>query len=331
MIASRTGRPPSSTGTVPDHCAVQQTAATAPGGTTPRAMSREDTRVIMAHQPSGSCSAPPPGRSWTWCASSSAATTWPDTETSATFSAEVPRSIARMCRSTLTKYHVRKPVLQSGVGEAGAARLPQGYGHVFHPVRVRMAYRCRAYPDRAQQAVLSRTFGCVRVVWNRTLATRRERYATEGKGTSYAQTNRALTVMKKDPRWAFLNEVSSVPLQQALRHQHRAFQAFFAGRARYPRFKSYRGRQSATYTRSAFRMRGGALWLAKTEAPLPFVWTWPSAEVARLDPTSVTVTKDPAGRWFVTFHVEVPDPAPLPATGVNLGIDLGLTDLAVLS
>ena len=83
-------------GTVPDHCAVQQTAATSSGGTVPRAISREDTFVIRAHQPSGSCSAPPPGSRPAWCASSSAATTSPVTETSATFSAEVPRSIARM-------------------------------------------------------------------------------------------------------------------------------------------------------------------------------------------------------------------------------------------
>ena len=55
--------------------------------------------------------------------------------------------------------------------------------------------------------------------------------------------------MKKDPDLAFLSEVSSVPLQQALRHQHKAFSAFFARRARYPRFKSRRGRQSAHYTR----------------------------------------------------------------------------------
>ncbi len=62
--------------------------------------------------------------------------------------------------------------------------------------------------------------------------------------------------MKRDPELAWLNEVSCVPLQQALRHQHAAFRAFFARRARYPRFKSRRGRQSATYTRSAFRMKG---------------------------------------------------------------------------
>ena len=62
-------------------------------------------------------------------------------------------------------------------------------------MRVRTAYRCRAYPDPAQQQVLNRTFGCVRVVWNRTLAARHARYAAQGKGTSYAQTDRALTEM----------------------------------------------------------------------------------------------------------------------------------------
>jgi putative transposase len=58
------------------------------------------------------------------------------------------------------------------------------YSCDHYPVRVRTAYRCRAYPDDAQQQVLARTFGCVRVVWNRTLAARHERYAAEGKSTS---------------------------------------------------------------------------------------------------------------------------------------------------
>jgi putative transposase len=105
-------------------------------------------------------------------------------------------------------------------------------------MKVRTAYRCRAYPDPAQQQVLNRTFGCVRVVWNRTLATRHRRWRADRKGTSYAESDRALTAMKKDPELAFLSEVSCVPLQQALRHQHQAFTAFFEKRARYPRFKS---------------------------------------------------------------------------------------------
>lgn len=194
-----------------------------------------------------------------------------------------------------------------------------------------MAYRCRAYPDEAQQRVLLRTFGCVRVVWNRTLAARRARWQAERKRISYAESDQALTAIKKDPGLAFLNEVSSVPLQQTLRHQHAAYQAFLSRRSGYPRFKSRHGRQSATYTRSAFRMRAGELRLAKTAMPLRYVWTWSSIDVAGLDPTSVTVARDPAGRWFVTFHVEVSSPAPLPATGRNVGVDVGLTHFAVLS
>jgi transposase len=93
---------------------------------------------------------------------------------------------------------------------AHAARLHAQHEYVCDSVPVRTAYRCRAYPGPAQQQALARTFGCVRVVWNRTLAARHARWHAEAKGTSYAATDRALTEMKKDPSLAFLNEVSSV-------------------------------------------------------------------------------------------------------------------------
>jgi putative transposase len=198
-------------------------------------------------------------------------------------------------------------------------------------IYVRTAYRCRAYPDEQQQAVLRRTFGCVRVAWNRTLAGRRARWHAERRGTSYAETDRALTVMKKDPGLTFLNQVSSVPLQQTLRHQHQAFQAFFAGHARYPRFKCRAGRQSAHYTRSAFSLRGGVLRLAKMSEPLRFAWSWPGADVTQLDPSMAVVSREPDGRWYVTFTVDGDGPAPLPETGRAVGVDLGVKDFAVTS
>jgi putative transposase len=169
------------------------------------------------------------------------------------------------------------------------------------------------------------------VVWNRTLAARHQRWHFERKGTSYAETDRELTVMKRDPALAFLSEVSSVPLQQALRHQHAAFQAFFGKRARYPRFKSRQSRQCAHYTRSAFSMRGGVLRLAKTTAPLRFVWSWPGVEVTRLDPTMVVVSRDPDGRWYVTFSIDAEAPEPAESAGHAVGIDLGVKDFAVTS
>jgi putative transposase len=196
---------------------------------------------------------------------------------------------------------------------------------------MRTACRCRAYPDPAQQAVLNRTFGCVRVVWNRTLAARQARWHLAGKSTSYAESDRALTAMKKDPDLAFLKEVSCVPLQQTLRHQHQAFAAFFSGRACYPRFKSRRSRQSAHYTRSAFTMRAGVLQLAKMSAQLRYVWSWPDVDAAALDPAMVIVSREPDGRWYVTFTIDTADPEPLPQAGHAVGIDLGVTDFAATS
>jgi putative transposase len=204
-------------------------------------------------------------------------------------------------------------------------------GGAWHPAMVRTAYRCRAYPDEAQQQVLARTFGCVRVVWNRALAERRRRWQQEHRGTTYAEADAALTVLKRDPELAWLNEVSCVPLQQALRHQHGAFQAFFGQRARYPRFKSRHGRQCAHYTRSAFSMRAGQLRLAKTPGPLAFVWSWPEVDTGVLDPTMVIVSREPDGRWYVTLAVDAEPPEPLPAAGRAVGVDLGVHDFAVTS
>src|SRR5262249_33667516 len=117
------------------------------------------------------------------------------------------------------------------------------------------AYRYRFYPTPEQAAMLARTFGCVRYVYNWALRLRTEAYYERQERVSYADTSAALTTLKQQPEMAWLNEVSSVPLQQALRHLDRAFRAFFAGRARYPAFKKKRGRQTqaAEYTTSAFR------------------------------------------------------------------------------
>jgi putative transposase len=179
--------------------------------------------------------------------------------------------------------------------------------------------------------MLNRTFGCVRVAWNRTLAWRRQRYQADKTATTFAQANAYLTTMKATDELTWLNEVSSVPLQQAIRHQQAAYTAFFAGRARYPRFKSRQGRQCAEYTRSGFRWCDVRLFLAKIGTPLAFTWSRPGIELASVDPTTVTVSLDPCGRWYVAFAVDIPSPEPLPATGRAVGVDLGITDFAVTS
>ncbi|PWR10679.1 transposase [Micromonospora sicca] len=195
---------------------------------------------------------------------------------------------------------------------------------------VKRAYKYRFYPTFEQADVLNRTFGCVRLVYNRALVERTRVYANERRSMAYVQSSAALTEWKKSEELAFLNEVSSVPLQQALRHLQAAFGAFFAKRARYPRFKSKRkSRPSAEYTRSAFRWRDGRLTLAKMTQPLNIVWSRPLPDGAQ--PSTVTVSRDGVGRWFISLLVEDPTVQSLPPSDQAVGIDAGITSLVTLS
>ena len=105
---------------------------------------------------------------------------------------------------------------------------------------VKRAFKYRFYPTPEQADQLNRTFGCVRLVYNRALDARTRAYTTERRSMTYVETSAALTEWKRTDELAFLNEVSSVPLQQALRHLQGAFAAFWGKRSRYPRFKSKR-------------------------------------------------------------------------------------------
>ncbi|MEU8396790.1 RNA-guided endonuclease TnpB family protein [Nonomuraea sp. NPDC048892] len=194
---------------------------------------------------------------------------------------------------------------------------------------VKRAYKYRFYPTSEQASQLARTFGCVRLVYNKALEERTRAYNLEGKRVSYAESSAMLTEWKRSGEFAFLCEVSSVPLQQALRHLQAGFANFFAKRAKYPTFKSRKkSRASAEYTRSAFRWREGELTLAKMDAPLAIVWSRPLPEGA--EPSTVTVSRDAAGRWFVSILVEE-NVSPLPPTARNVGVDAGITALATLS
>jgi putative transposase len=190
------------------------------------------------------------------------------------------------------------------------------------------AYKYRFYPTPEQAHVLARTFGSARFVYNWALRLRTDAYYERHERVSYADSSTALTILKREPDTVWLNEVSSVPTQQALRHLDRAFRNFFEGRAQYPAFHKKRGRQAAEYTTSAFRWDADTrtLILAKMDAPLDIHWSRSFTGM----PTTVTVTKDTAGRYFVSFLVEE-EVALLPPTGTVIGLDLGISALVTLS
>jgi putative transposase len=148
----------------------------------------------------------------------------------------------------------------------------------------------------------------------------------KGVKLSYSELSAAFTKQKRQASYEYLKDVSCVPLQQAIRHLDRAFTNFYKRRTEYPKFKSKRdNKQSAEYTASAFKYEKGQLSIAKV-GRLNVVWS----RVLEAPPTTVTITKDSCGRYFVTLITEEIK-KDLPKTGKSIGIDLGVTSLATLS
>ena len=194
---------------------------------------------------------------------------------------------------------------------------------------VKRAYRYRFYPTPEQAGLLNRTFGCVRYVYNRALAERSRAWTQEQERVTFAGTCRMLTEWKAEPETAWLYEVSNVALQQGLQHLQGAFVNFWGKRAKYPNFKSKRkSRASATFTTSGFRYKDGRITLAKMDQPLDIRWSRPLPEGA--EPSTVTVSRDAAGRWHISILVQTMAEA-LPPLDSAVGIDAGITSLLALS
>ncbi len=195
---------------------------------------------------------------------------------------------------------------------------------------IKRAYRFRFYPTPEQEQVLARTFGCARFAYNHMLRLRSDAWMQRQERIGYHETSAALTALKKTPEHAWLNEVSSVPVQQALRHLNTAFLNFFARRAQYPSFKRKDGPQAAEYTTSAFRWDADRreVRLAKMGAPLAMRWSRTLPKAARI--TTITISRDAVGRYFAALLCD-DAVVPKPKAQGQVGIDLGLTHFASLS
>ncbi|GAB3996910.1 hypothetical protein GCM10029992_18340 [Glycomyces albus] len=202
-----------------------------------------------------------------------------------------------------------------------------------------LRYSYRVYPTRPQRAALARTFGCVRTVYNDAVAARRAAHRAGLPYPSTAVLDKALiTVAKRTPERSWLAEVSTVPLQQALRDCDAAWRNFFdslsgrraGARTGPPRFKRRSNTQCARYTRRGFGLKpNGRLYLAKV-GDLRVAWSRDLPAV----PSSVTIVKTPTGRYYASFVVAVDDGAdlaePIDGPDAETGIDLGLKAFAVL-
>ena len=192
-------------------------------------------------------------------------------------------------------------------------------------------YQYRIYPTDQQKQSLAQLFGCVRVVWNDALALCKQ---SEKKPKSSELQKIVITQAKLTLERAWLSEVSNIPLQQSVADLDVAFKNFFDSCKRkrkgrkvgYPKFKKRsQVSQSARFRIGGFSFKGNNVYLAKIGIVNP-IWSrnLPS------EPSSVTVIKDCAERYFLSFVVEV-EPIQTEVKNPSIGIDLGIKTFAVMS
>lgn len=195
---------------------------------------------------------------------------------------------------------------------------------------IKARYQYRFYPTDQQQQSLSRLFGCVRVVYNDALVICKQ---SEKKPLSAELQKLVITQAKKTEARAWLSEVSNIPLQQSVADLEIAFKNFFDSckgkrkgrKVGYPKFKKRTNSQSARFRIGGFSIKGDGVYLAKIGVVKP-IWS----REAPASPSSVTVIKDCANRYFLSFVVDV-EPINVNAKNQSIGIDLGIKTFAVMS
>lgn len=189
------------------------------------------------------------------------------------------------------------------------------------------AYKYRIYPNKQQTEQIQKTFGCCRFVYNQTLAYRKERYeASKESVNKIACNNHVNQVLKKEYEW--LKEVDKFALTNSVYNMDSAYQKFFKKRAGYPKFKSKKNHKKSyttNFTNGNISIDGNKIKLPKLK--------WVKAKIHRGftgQIKSATISQEPSGKYFISVLVEI-EHIPMPETDGQVGIDLGIKDLLIIS
>ena len=190
------------------------------------------------------------------------------------------------------------------------------------------AYKFRIYPNAYQEVLIIKTIGCVRFVYNYFLALWNEEYSKNGKGLTYNSCSAMLPQMKKNEATSWLKEVDSIALQSSVKNLSDSFSRFFKKQNRRPQFKSKKNPVQSYTTKNVNK----SITIIENIIKLPKLGQVKFAKSRELNGRilNAIIRKNPSGKFFVSIlcEEEVPE---LPKTGLEIGIDLGITDFAILS
>ena len=189
-------------------------------------------------------------------------------------------------------------------------------------------YKFRLYPDDSQKVFLSKAFGCCRLVYNHFLHEKQEQYKSIKTSDNYNTQSTKLTQLRKNDEFSFLSDIPLQVLQCSLRNMHIAYDNFYKHRGHYPKYKSKRDRQAFKIAQpNTFRIIDGKLYIPKLKSGIDVVV---SKEVTG-KACFATVSRNKAGKYFVSITVRQDDYQIFERTGKSVGLDLGIKDLVITS
>ena len=190
------------------------------------------------------------------------------------------------------------------------------------------AYKYQLNPQGGQFEMLNKHFGCSRLVYNWGLNRKSEEYAKTKKNISCFDLIKEMTLLKKQEEYKWLSEIQSQTLQMSLRCLDNAFTSFFHKKSEYPNFHKKKNRQSFQYPQGV-KIKDNMIYLPK----IGWVHYYKSREAIGTIKT-VTVSKTPTGKYYVSLLCELPINIPNKKP-INketaVGIDLGIKSFAVTS
>ena len=193
------------------------------------------------------------------------------------------------------------------------------------------AYRYRIYPNKQQQELIQKTFGCVRFVYNYYLAKRKEMYENDKITFTYNMCSKDLTSLKKEYEW--LKEPDKDSLQKSLKDLDSAYQKFFREHTGYPKFKSKKDRHKSYRTSYTKTSAGGNIMFMGKHIKLPKLGLVKirDKQIPQGRILNATVSQEPDGRYYCSLCCTDVQLEQYPKTNKNVGIDLGICDFAILS
>jgi len=191
---------------------------------------------------------------------------------------------------------------------------------------VTKAYKFRIYPTKVQAELMAKHFGSTRFVWNYFLALRKDSYLEDKMSLNYYDNAKTLTLLKKDSELDWLKDINSQALQATLKDLDTAYGRFFKKQAMFPKFKSKFKSVDSFRCPQSVGIRDGKLSIPKFREGINL--RMHREIIGKI--LFATVSRTPTGKHFVSITCEAEHTA-LPSTDKEIGIDLGIKDLAICS